>query len=300
MEKGLIFNIQKFSVHDGPGIRTTVFMKGCPLDCLWCSNPESKSFEPALLVRNINCRGCGACVQACPRRAISITGESGRKIDWGKCDQCLLCVKSCLYGSLVQCGTHMTVQEVFDQVMQDEIFYKNSGGGVTVSGGEALSQSGFVSSLLAVCKNAGLHTVLDTSGYGSWKAMEALMKSVDLVLFDIKHLDSDIHRHYTGVGNEIIIENLKKAARMKEIWLRIPLIKGINDSIEHITRVAALGKEIGAEKISLLPYHEGGLSKSEQLGIAYRFSEGEAPADEYVLELKDLIEEVGVHTTINV
>ena len=300
MEKGLIFNIQKFSVHDGPGIRTTVFMKGCPLDCLWCSNPESKSFTPVLLVRDINCRGCGACVAACPRQAITITRESGRKIDWDKCDQCVCCVSHCLYGSLVQCGTYMTVQEVFDQVMQDEIFYKNSGGGVTVSGGEALSQSGFVSSLLSVCKNAGLHTVLDTAGYAPWKNMAALLEFVDLILFDIKHLDSTAHRHYTGVGNELIIENLKKAAGMKEIWLRIPLIKGITDSIEHITRVAALGRDIGAQKISLLPYHQGGLSKSEQLGIAYRFSEGEAPADEYVLELKDLIEEVGIQATINV
>jgi pyruvate formate lyase activating enzyme len=135
---GLIFNIQRFSIHDGPGIRTTVFMKGCPLRCLWCSNPESQDFFPNLIARDINCKGCGACVEACPEKAISMTREEGRKIDWSKCNQCLECSKACIYNSLTACGRHLQVRDVVDEILKDADFYKNSGGGMTVSGGEFL------------------------------------------------------------------------------------------------------------------------------------------------------------------
>lgn len=297
-EKGLVFNIQKFSVNDGPGIRTTVFMKGCPLDCLWCSNPESKNFIPELMVRDINCKGCGACVEVCPRDAITITQKAGRVILRERCDQCLLCVDRCLYGSLVQCGMYMTINEVLDEVLQDRVFYKNSGGGVTVSGGEPLSQPTFVKAFLAACKKEGLHTTLDTSGHARWEKMEAVLPFVDLILFDIKHLDSDTHRKTTGVGNDIILENLKKAAKTTEVWLRIPLIHGFNDSEEHLRAMARLGKELGIRKISLLPYHEGGRSKSIQLGVAYGFTEGETPDEKDVDQMKQMIEAMGLEVTV--
>ena len=171
-KNGLIFNIQKFSVHDGPGIRTTVFMKGCPLQCLWCSNPESQKCYPELMIRDIHCKGCGACVRVCPQKAITITKKDGRKIDRRKCDSCLVCVDSCLYHSLNRCGQYLSVQEVLDEVMQDSLFYKNSGGGVTISGGEPLAQSRFVRNLLAECKKEGLHTTLETTGHGAWTEME--------------------------------------------------------------------------------------------------------------------------------
>lgn len=153
--KGLIFNIQRFSVHDGPGIRTTVFMKGCPLTCLWCSNPESQALGPQLMTRDIKCTGCGAYASLCPRGAIKMN-SGGREIDWDKCEQCLLCVDACMYGALHRCGEEMTVEEILDEVLSDKLFYKNSGGGVTVSGGEPLLQSGFVAALLEACNKEGL------------------------------------------------------------------------------------------------------------------------------------------------
>jgi pyruvate formate lyase activating enzyme len=297
-KKGLIFNIQRFSVHDGPGIRTTVFMKGCPLRCLWCSNPESQDFSPSLMVRDIQCRGCGACVKACPEHAITFTQEAGRKINWDRCNQCLLCTQACLYHSLNVCGEYMEPGEVLDEVLKDRVFYKNSGGGMTVSGGEALSQSEFVMHLLEQCKREALHTTLDTSGYGRWEELEALLPLVDLLLFDLKHLDSGEHQRTTGVGNEIILGNLEKASKITPLWLRIPLIWGFNDSKDHIEKIARLGRDRGAQKISFLPYHEGGKSKNEQLGRPNQLPETKAPSDEHIRTLKEIVERKGLKVTI--
>ena len=296
--KGLIFNIQRFSIHDGPGIRTTVFMKGCPLECLWCSNPESQVFSPNLMVRDINCKGCGACVEACVEGAITISKEGGRRIDWNRCTQCLLCVDACIYDSLNTCGKYMGVKEVLDEVMKDEAFYKNSGGGITVSGGEALSQAVFVTHLLEECKREGLRTAIDTSGYAPWKEMKRVLGFADLVLFDIKHLDPGEHKRTTGVDNGLIMKNLKRVSTERSVWLRLPLIADFNDSAEHIENVAVLGRDIGAEKISLLPYHEGGKSKSEQLGRSYKFPEAKAPNDERIDYLKEIIEKKGIKASI--
>lgn len=297
-EKGLIFNIQRFSVHDGPGIRTTVFFKGCPLHCPWCSNPESQSFSPELIVRDILCKGCGACVETCPQQAITLTKKEGRRINRKKCNSCFLCAEKCQYQSLSVCGKYMKVDEILDEVLQDRLFYKNSGGGVTLSGGEVLLQSDFALQVLKACKTEGLHTVLETSGYGSWKELKDLLPFVDLVLFDLKHPDPVEHKKTTGVGNKIILENLRKTSKMTPVWLRIPLIAGFNDSEAQIKKATLLGKEIGVQKISLLPYHEGGKSKSEQLGRIYPLPEARAPEEEHLDHLKKIIEKDGLKATI--
>ena len=290
-DEGIIFNIQRFSIHDGPGIRTTIFMKGCPLRCEWCSNPESQDFFPNLMVRDIQCKGCGQCVLACSQGAMTIN-EMGRKIDWGKCNQCLQCVSSCIYQSLNVCGKYMKLEEVLSEVLKDKAFYKNSGGGVTISGGECLSQSKFTLKLLKACKREGLHTALDTSGYAPWREMAAVFRFVDLILFDIKHLDSNEHKRTTGVGNELILENLERASKITKIWLRVPLIAGFSDSADHIRRIAILGKRLGVQKISFLPYHEGGKSKSEQLGWPYPLPDAKAPSEKHTNELKEMIKAI--------
>jgi pyruvate formate lyase activating enzyme len=192
----------------------------------------------------------------------------------------------------------MKLGEVLTEVSKDEAFYKNSGGGITVSGGEPLSQGRFVAHLLKLCKKNGLHTVLDTAGYASWEILNEVLQFVDLVLFDIKHLDPGEHQRVTGVENHLIIENFIKASRRISIWLRIPLIAGFNDSEEHIGRIAHLGKTNGIEKISLLPYHEGGKTKCEQLGRPYLFSGGKAPSEEHMMRLKEMIERKGIRVSI--
>jgi pyruvate formate lyase activating enzyme len=293
-QTGLIFNIQRFSVHDGPGIRTTVFMKGCPLSCLWCSNPESQAFEPELIIRDAKCTGCGSCIPHCKENAITINAKGKRKTDRTKCLSCFSCLDACKFDAIESCGRLETVENIVEEILRDKLFYKNSGGGVTVSGGEPLMQSKFVSKLLRVCKEEGLHTVIDTTGHAPWHSFQQVLPWTDLILFDIKHLSSDEHLRTTGVENQRVLENLRRVSGMTRIWLRVPLIAGYNDSEEHILSIATLAKEIGAEKISLLPYHEGGRAKSQQIGRTYQLIGARPPGEPELEALGKIITKQGI------
>jgi pyruvate formate lyase activating enzyme len=293
-ETGIIFDIQRFSVHDGPGIRTTIFIKGCPLSCAWCSNPESQSMKPQLIVRDIRCQGCGACVKVCPQKAITINGSGLRKINWELCNACLECVAVCVYQSLNAAGKSVNVRDVVSEALKDRTFYNRSRGGVTISGGEPLGQHGFVTSLCRNLKHEGLHVALDTSGYAAPEKLMALLPFLDMVLYDIKHLDRDLHKQYTGVANDIILSNLRSMAGRVKIWLRIPLIAGFNDSPDHIDQVIALAREVTAEKISFLSYHEGGMSKCNQIGKTYQMPDAKAPDKEHLALLQSKVTEAGL------
>ena len=268
---GLVGGIQKFSTEDGPGIRTTVFLKGCPLQCRWCHNPELIDPEIQLMCCPNNCISCRACEEVCPTNAITFS-DGDFRIDWDACSRCMKCVEVCWSKALNAAGRRMTVNEVMAQVLQDKDFYANTGGGMTISGGELLTQPEFAEALLDVCEENGIGVVLDTSGYGPMKTLQNLAghNSCTHILFDMKLIGNEAHRKYTGVGNEIILRNLKALAKdpaiNPKIIIRIPLISGVNDSEEDIRSVCGFFQDSGLRSVTLLPYHELGVSKCRNIG----------------------------------
>ena len=253
-----IFDIERNSFVDGPGIRTTVFFKGCNLKCAWCHNPESRDFKPQMMFYKDKCKDCGKCKEICPTP-----------------DRCTLCGKCTIYcpvDARKVCGREYTVDEVFAEVIKDKAYYDNSGGGVTFSGGECMLQIDFLLEILKKCKENGIHTAVDTAGHIPFQSFEKILPYTDLFLYDIKILDIQKHKKYTGVGNELILENLKKLFNSKaKIWIRIPIISDINDSVEEMQKIKDFLDENGKpEKIELLPYHAMGENK-------YSAIEKEAP-----------------------
>ncbi len=272
--RGTIFNIQRFSIHDGPGIRTTVFFKGCPLSCPWCSNPESIHPYPEIMLREANCIRCGNCVKACPIGASTITDDQ-RVINFARCNQCLRCVEVCNARAIERMGQWSSVEEILATVMRDAGYYQSTGGGLTLSGGEPLRQWRFARELAKAARANGIHVALDTSGYASWEALSSVIQYVDLVLYDLKHIDSDLHRLHTGVPNRRILTNLEALLRDTKVsvWIRIPVIPGFNHSMEAITAIGYYLKTLDrpVEKVSLLPYHSYGAGKYPALGRAYHW-----------------------------
>ncbi len=294
----IIFNIQRYSVQDGPGVRTTVFMKGCPLRCLWCSNPESQNTSPQISHRNTLCTKCGRCLDACPQNAISLS-QAGIRINRSKCDDCGICVPVCYPGALEVLGREATVEEALAEAKKDALFYRNSGGGITVSGGEPLGQPEFVADLLRRCQDAGLHTTIDTSGYAPLAALEAVLKYTDLVLFDVKHLKNDPHRKATAVSNRQVLANALAVARAGvSMIMRLPLIPGINDGEDNVRSTARFAQELGVRRLDLLPYHRFGISKYTNLDRRYRLDGMVSPPDEVVNQFRDDIESMGLECRI--
>ncbi len=262
----IVFEIEKFAVHDGPGIRTVVFIKGCPLHCLWCHNPESQSFEPELLFHAEKCTVCGKCAAVCPEHCHTITAGK-HTFDRTQCLHCGICSEHCPAEALNPAGRKMSVDEVMAEVLKDEVFYRNSGGGITLSGGEPLANFEFSFDLLKAAKQSGIHTAVETSGFAPWDRIRALLPLVDLWLWDVKTIPEK-HEKLTGVPAESILENLKKVDQSgASIILRCPLVPGVNDSDMELRHIALLANEHPhVRQIDLEPYHPLGENKSRSLG----------------------------------
>ncbi|MDK2822019.1 MAG: pyruvate formate lyase activating enzyme [Clostridia bacterium] len=288
INSGVVFNIQYYSIHDGSGIRTLVFLKGCPLRCEWCSNPESQSLKPEVIVLVNRCIGCGNCIKICSEQAIVNTIE-GNIINRNKCIACGKCTEVCNAGALQIKGKFYTVDDLLEQVMEDAIFYEYSGGGITLSGGEPFFQADFTYSLLRTCKESRLNTAVETCGFVPYETIERCLPYLDSILYDIKHLDTDIHKQFTGADNLIILENVRKLAKTDvNLIIRVPVIPGINDSNNNLIRTAEFVKELGLKELYLLPYHSLGVRKYSQLGRKYKLNIN-PPTVERINEIKEIL-----------
>ena len=289
---GLIYDIKHFAVHDGPGVRTTVFLKGCPLRCLWCHSPESQEARPQIAFNRERCIGCGSCVETCPEGALSAPGD----IDDGRCILCGSCVEECYPDALEMIGRHVHIGDILEAVDRDRGVIERSRGGVTLSGGEPLAQPDFTLSLLIALKEEGYHTALDTCGHAPVTTLDGLLPHTDLLLFDVKHMDPERHRELTGASNETILSNLRHAAkRMGALRIRMPIIPGVNDSEENLAETCAFIR--GLERVNaieLLPYHRLGVSKYGAINRKFAFRQLLPHKPEELLRIRDFFVGNGV------
>lgn len=267
--KTLVLDIQKCSIHDGPGLRTTVFLKGCPLRCAWCHNPESQRFEKQLRYFREKCQSCRQCEQACEQQVHHIYEDGKHTVDFEKCIQCGKCMTVCKAKALQFVGQEMSVEQVMEVIREDVAFYKRSKGGVTITGGEPLSHPEFVSELLRCCKEEGIHTCIETSGVGRREALEQIAPYVDLFLVDYKLTDDVKHREYVGCSNKQVVQTLDDLeARHKTVILRCPIIPNVNDDEVHLSGIAAIKAHYQMiDKVELMAYHNIGISKAHQIGM---------------------------------
>lgn len=299
-ESSVIFNIQRFCVHDGPGIRTTVFLKGCPLRCQWCDNPESMNPVPELGFASARCNECGKCAGACPEGAIEVDDDGIPIIDRKRCTACGECVSVCIPEALAIYGKSRTLDEVVEEARKDEGFY-GLDGGVTVSGGEPLAQPSFVTALLKRCHLAGISTAIETSGYAPQESLKQILNVTDIVMFDLKHMDSVEHRKLTGKSNERILKNARLVAGLPNVQFRMPLIPGKNSSLENIQATAEFLREIqGAEaSLELMPYHRLGKGKYEALGRIYPLENLGSLEPELIESVQKSFEKLGVRCLVS-
>ena len=298
MTTGTVFNIQRYSIHDGPGIRTTVFLKGCPLDCWWCQNPESQLSGQEMIFWGDRCIGCGACSLNCPSGAIQI--KNGIPItEKEKCILCGKCIEKCPALAREMIGKKLTTEEVIKEIEKDLVFYKESGGGVTFSGGEPLGQSEFLEGLLSGCRKKKIHTAVDTSGYISWEILNKISPKVDLFLYDLKLMDNERHKKYTGEFNELILENLKNLSSVhNNILVRFPVIPGINDDYQNIKEIGKFLSSLKITQVSLLPYHYIGIDKYRRLGMTYKLADIQPSSEEKLSEISAILRKFNLNVKL--
>jgi pyruvate formate lyase activating enzyme len=282
---GTIFDIKRFAIHDGPGIRTTIFFKGCPLHCVWCHNPEGIESRFELMPNPRRCAAdCTECLKVCPDVLAKKDGRIVLQRAVRGDALCSSCADACVYDALRLVGKRVTAEDITTEVEKDRIFYEQSGGGVTFSGGEPLLQPVFLSELIDELKTWGFHLALDTSGFAAWEVLDGIARKCDLILYDLKTMDDAMHRKYTGVSNRLILDNLKRLSSVgKEIWVRVPLVPGVNDDEENMRRTADFLRPLpNIKRVSVLPYHKGGCEKYTNLGKGAGFRTFEPPSEERV------------------
>jgi len=291
---GTVFNIQRYSIDDGPGVRTTVFMKGCPLSCLWCSNPESQNPVPEISWRYTSCVRCGCCVMACPLKLITLENNE-ISVNRAACDRCGKCVDACVHEAMNISGKQMTVDEVFAVVKRDYDYYEASGGGVTASGGEILDKSDFVAELFRRCREADIGTCADTSGFGSPESLKKILPFTNVVLYDLKHLDPEEHRKACGQSNELILRNLETAYKSNaQVIIRVPLIPEFNTSDGALNAIAqAVRDRAGDSEVNIMPYHSYGANKYKMVGKVYQLDDLRELTQQQKERAKEIFESYG-------
>ena len=296
MVKGKVHKIQQFSLDNGPGIRTTLFLKGCPLRCIWCGNPELQEYEDDIIFNPDICLDeCRECLDVCLVDAVKKDKFNKLNFNRNLCNACGKCTLVCPSKALSLIGKETEEKNLLDELFKDIPFYETSGGGITISGGEPLFQSKFVFNLLKDCKKQNIHTALDTCGYGNWFEFNEILKYSDLILYDLKIINTEKHKKYTGVSNKLILDNLRKVSKIKSssLIIRLPLIPGVNDSAEDIYELLNFLKDISFKRIDILPYHKLGVSKYKMLGRKYQLIETKRPEKNIIDSIKLSIAEKG-------
>ena len=295
--KACIFNIQPYSINDGPGVRSTIFIKGCPLRCKWCHNPESNLMRPQLMFYSTKCIGCGRCTDLCPQQAAHIV-DGKAKTDRYLCTDCGKCTDICLMGAREIAGKMKTAEAVFHEIGKDKQYYQSSGGGITISGGEPLTKPDFCIELIEMCVKEGIHTAIETCGYASIDSVKQVFTKLDLVFMDLKALNSELHKALTGCSNELILKNMQYAYHdmKKNMVIRIPIVPGLNDGKENIQESSLFIRDKLSEKVhvQLLPYHAMGNSKLENLENNNEQPYITVPSDAYMEMIKNEMEEYGL------